>query len=100
MFKIGDWVKENRKPPYKITDEDVLRVVKNRKKSMYVGLWKPQENEWIWVNGSFGRCVNIIDETTVEGHYIGGSDFKLDISKCEPFIGELPTFLRLKYILR
>ena len=42
-------------------------------------LWQPKEGEWCWYGNSLLKVTDVND---------------LDLSKCEPFIGELPSFLK------
>jgi len=64
--------------------------------------WKPQEGDWCWFwtehSGvfymNFGKYSKFIDGKH-EGFGVNGNSYLLS-EKVEPFIGELPTKVRLK----
>lgn len=107
QFKVGDWVIEiHSKEIHQIIElfPDICRVRKPISEITYSTeytdfiLWQPKEGEWCW----------FYDDT--EGTPIFGRFYKQDkdfgnccypqhqinsqYSYCEPFIGELPTFLQ------
>ena len=100
MFKVGDWVIE------KSTNE--LKQVKigkseneESKLALYERLcilWQPQVGEWCWFKKEFVK-VNRIEES---GYIYFDTTFgdtkwceESDLSfLCEPFIGELPSFIK------
>ena len=104
QFKVGDWVRELNPLPfakevYQLSDSDFYGV--GRKSNIYfenIEKWQPKEGDWCW----------FYDDT--EGTPIFGRFYKQDkdfgnccypqhqinspYSYCEPFIGELPSFLK------
>lgn len=92
MFKVGDWVKINEYEEEVSThklDEDMLYLVKQFYKD-YTKLWKPKEGEWVvrtQVNGKAGVSISGFDVLMWTNE---------DVYECEPFIGELPSFLKDK----
>lgn len=100
-FKVGDWVtvSTTRKT------EQVLDVDSNfvyTKTSYYkinlCELWKPQEGEYCF--NEFNGLVKILK--TLDTHLVSATAYNPFIQKecivvlcqCEPFIGELPSFLK------
>ena len=108
MFKVGDWVR------YKHLEGD--RNIRPQQIEAWTGTdwgvngnlctssdlvqWKPRKGEWcVFPYGANGFCVSKFVE--VEYHadikhtlalFENGMSF--DILYCEPFIGELPSFIK------
>jgi len=108
MFKVGDWVQ---------TDEGIFRVreLKYSKEGTEVHiydhnefyfwfydeeckLWQPKEGEWCWFYDSEYPLSYILCkfETFDNGFWCrpNFSDTMERFNGCEPFIGELPSFLK------
>lgn len=98
-FKVGDWVtiSTTRKT------EQVLDVDSNfvyTKTSYYkinlCELWKPQEGEWCWFSNGSHLVLARLSRTendefiTNDTDMVGNCYYKY----CEPFLGELPSFLK------
>ena len=81
MFKVGDWIRDGYGYPYKITSETEAECID----ASVHKLWKPKEGEWCWQSFSDGEF-NL-------HQYSSTSNEKL---KYEPFIGELPSFIKEK----
>ena len=98
-FKVGDWLRnteENRVFKATKIDIDVIKFLSKLNKPHYAELWQPKEGEWCWYNKKyFIKVKNIKDEqiyfSSLDGMYINDWDY---LCKFEPFIGELPTFLK------
>lgn len=96
MFKVGDWLRPNKRSPVKLTiiDIDNIRLLENSV------LWEPIEGEICWTytqydegytKDCFPILVKRVDNGKVE--YIrNGRVSYTDIKDCVPFLGELPTF--------
>lgn len=95
QFKVGDWIcqdttyvmKVNRITDYAYHSNDGKAIKLENAK-----LWKPKPGEWCWYSKwdkivcvEFYLCKFVLDMNEVE------PEFK---HKYEPFIGELPTFLK------
>ena len=85
-FKVGDWVRAPSGCIYQINETNILHGTK------HFIQWKPKTGEWCWYSKwdkivcvEFYLCKFVLDMNEVE------SEFK---HKYEPFIGELPTFLK------
>lgn len=110
-FKVGDWV---RKEPF-LFEQEVYQLaysdfygVGRKSDSFFENLepWQPKEGEWCWfytntskgrrfINPQLGKFQNLVEQDT--NTYKNGYRYIADIGfykQCEPFIGELPTFLK------
>lgn len=107
-FKVGDWIKSTKFTHMKPSQVQSIYKSNTRKGdfglkcggtvnySSEVELWQPKEGEWCWYNKKyFIKVKNIKDEqiyfSSLDGMYINDWDY---LCKFEPFIGELPTFLK------
>lgn len=88
-FKVGDWVVH----PWRITQNSLDHSVNTELK-----LWKPQLGEWCWFyEDTEYTTINIVakySHTDKNGHYILGDKIGYPYTFCEPFKGELPSFLK------
>lgn len=82
-FKIGDWVSTPNRGVFQISHEIELSAWE-----ITLGgraeLWQPKEGEWVCVDRYDG---NLFTVCKFNSHF-------LDYKDCEPFIGELPSFLK------
>ena len=103
QFKIGDWVDyawefyrvhEEYNGKGNISKEVVNSLVRHDKN---VKLWQPKEGEWCWFRDNRGEaalkqfsqmCPIVATNYILKQGLISGT--------VEPFIGELPTFLKDK----
>ena len=104
QFKVGDWVKTKAGFIKQIscltgdkcdtlsignTSVGINVVFKNE-----IELWQPKEGEWCWF---WNRHTNI-SPLIRKFEYIFNGDFytngQMIFTHCEPFIGNLPTFLK------
>ena len=100
QFKVGDWVyyagefyrvHEEYNGKGNISKEVVNSLVRHDKN---VQLWQPKQGEWCWFWNKrlvqelhLSQFSNVFNDT----YYTHtGNDF----DHCEPFIGELPSFLK------
>ena len=58
-------------------------------------LWQPKEGEWIVIYPTH-PTMNKPTSFTVRQYFSNDPYWKLHIEKCEPFIGELPSFIKDK----
>jgi hypothetical protein len=105
MFKVGDWVKTTGMP-FKV-DEPVLSDIDCGE--LEVELWKPKEGEWCWfrsesmpkyiqVLAQFKEVYNEVDHIRYCVMYkqedVEEGVISIHYSECEPFIGQLPSFIK------
>ena len=95
QFKVGDWVvgKHNKNP---IHIKDIGTTPTNSSVTIngtfsvdQFTLWQPKEGEWCWFWN--GEGINSIDPFIARFNKcsrLNAFDY------CEPFIGELPSFLK------
>jgi hypothetical protein len=104
-FNVGDWVKSikyRHLRPIKIqtiyesnTRHGTLGLKSNGTVlySDEVELWEPKEGEWCWFYDRICKVTNYDERPYIEyqddSHYV-------DDDELEPFIGELPSFLKEK----
>jgi hydrogenase maturation factor len=82
-IKVGDWVifdNGNIKAIKKVSE--IMLDTYNDLLNKYTTLWQPKEGEWVVI--SFGNENAVITKFDKNANYV-------DI---EPFIGELPSFLK------
>jgi len=105
QFKVGDWVYMSKADPHPIciSTKDKLECVNKHTK-----FWKPNEGELYWdkCNGHLCKYTSITihnsGRVTVFGsvvdlclkHQAYSTQVSCILSKCEPFIGPLPSFLK------
>ena len=107
-FKIGDWVS------YYNGFKDVLFQIKefdcegrikhdcNRFKEEYLKLWKPKQGEWCWFWNknripTIGQFLSIETDGNLKysATFPNTPHTMIGYYKyCEPFIGELPSFIK------
>ena len=86
-FKLGDWVRNT------VTNEvyqfnNVLKELQYTTKLYAYELWQPKPNEWVWSKGSYTQAF-IFKWTSA--HEQAGI---INYPNYEPFIGQLPTFIK------
>lgn len=108
-FKVGDWVKDSHNTYCKILeiDEECINFINSRRHAgvmshKYIlehGIkpWNPIPEDWCWfiVSGTEFPMLRQLDHIDADGYYafkIRNTYFKC--SKCEPFIGTLPSQLQ------
>jgi len=104
-FKVGDWVRHSNGKPFKIkafefgnfVPESTLYKFGAEYHPSYIKeLWQPEVGEYIWTK-TFGiQKVHSVDNNEV-ALVLFHDDSNLGyehISKIEPFIGELPSFIK------
>ena len=109
-FKVGDWIKSTKFTHMRPSKVQSIYKSNGRKGDFglkcggtvhYASeaeLWQPKEGEWCWFKdeentiGSLTQLVGIEED----GTYYGYSSYGIpDKAPCvEPFIGELPSFLK------
>lgn len=118
-FKVGDWVRVLRKdgaissgligkvtgtPETTMYDNSIWIHLENgfssSTKPSNLEIWQPKEGEWCWFwnytdTPNFMMFNGITEDNLYNGiTCIGGCDIEFDY--CEPFIGELPSFIKDK----
>lgn len=104
-FKVGDWIKIgdaiqqitaiNPENDYNITC-DMVETTDDYVSIESIEPWYPKEGEWCWYKHHLVR----IDEINEYGYVRAMSasfceQFDFDgFKECEPFIGELPSFIK------
>ena len=103
MFKVGDWIRIKG-----TLESDIFKLTENEIKYKEIILghfifeentwvhWQPKEGEWCWMfsDGNLSphimqfSCMGLDGKTYLSG--FAGYD------ECEPFIGELPSFIKDK----
>lgn len=98
QFKVGDWVRTPNRDIFQIKHEIELsgwEITLGGKAE----LWEPRAGEWCWfAGGCYGiptvlRFLKRNSDTRYYGYLRDKFDFRV-FSHCEPFIGELPSFLK------
>lgn len=87
QFKVGDWCLDTR-------DNNIKQVLNPESPVVcaYYELWKPKQGEWCWffyeedTHGVIGRYGY--------PHHEYSGDYQDNCDNYEPFIGELPSFLK------
>ena len=106
-FKVGDWVtcETGGTNPYKIINENILKYCTNGSRKN-VKLWQPEEGEWCWFYFSesvsdhncltLGKFIGFRNKESnalfLEYYDTDNNIFASDM--CEPFIGNLPSFIK------
>lgn len=101
-FKVGDWVRIidgsglEEHSIHKL-DKEKLYLVKQLYRNS-VELWQPAKGEWCWFDTTSNTLPFIAKygEFNNEEYFIDNSTFikKHNIKTIEPFIGELPSFIK------
>lgn len=94
-FKVGDWIKEPNNTLTKLKEIPEL----NSYYAEECVLWKPQPGEWCWFWDAGNQPVlsRYKGYTKLTGYICDGDWYQKDMTGfqfCEPFIGELPSFLK------
>ena len=104
-FKVGDWIefdnsvfcvhKEYNGNRY--ISEEVANNLANYGKS--VTLWQPKEGEWCWIGKNLSKIVTHDRDgyftcLNSNGTYTAYMELEYIYKIAEPFIGELPSFLK------
>lgn len=94
-FNIGDWIVVNERP-YKVTQEDIDTCLEYPNYFDNVEKWNPKIGDFVIPNcvsrDSF-RVVRVLTESDNLGFF--QSDVGLLNNKsCEPFFGDLPSFIK------
>lgn len=99
-FKVGDWVRAPSGCIYQINETNILHGTEH-----FIP-WQPKPGEWCWVGYKLMKFSKLIKEdysTTFEfispdrdadGHKIKKYILERHLQVVEPFIGQLPTFLK------
>lgn len=96
MFKVGDWVRVKSE----VDGEYIERYDEVSKHySCELELWKPKEGEWYWLDRVLCKITFINEYGPDEFYFIDSVNQTerkgfFSISKIEPFIGELPSFIK------
>ena len=86
-FKAWDWVRDTRqgmKKPITQLKPNCIALTNPEEYAIYYIPWAPEVGEWVW-------CRNGYDSAYIIQYKIVNYDIE-----CEPFIGELPSFLKDK----
>ena len=90
MFKVGDWVRD-------VTDDSVHQVINedivNGKYSSAVK-WQPKVGEWCWFYDTVSSNPLLMQFEKQDNDKFYGKTTELYFREIEPFIGQLPTFLK------
>ena len=106
-FKVGDWVRDKKRKhkPFMVTSSDLETDSPNYVK-IDCELWQPQPGEWCWVGYKLMKFNKLIKEdysTTfefispnrdVDGYKIKEHILERHLQIVEPFIGQLPSYLK------
>lgn len=109
MFKVGDWVrhKENNNI-YQVKGFSIHGQTKgflqvpdeyNLLPSSECELWQPKEDEWCWIGKNLSKIVahdrdGYFTCLTSSGTYTAYMKLEYIYEIAEPFIGELPSFIK------
>ena len=97
-MKVGDWVRNNNNEIFQLEELHIWQ----KDLDFLVKLWQPKEGEWCW----FYNSDNYDSVQLTLGKFYGTSSKELkytyiDMDRqeyssecCEPFIGELPSFIK------
>lgn len=102
MFKVGDWVRYITGKTKTVARVDITGEIPN-----YIGvstgenvhiedceLWQPKEGEWCWFWSEGLLSPHIMEFTHMGKDGKGFCSGFAGYDYCEPFIGELPSFLK------
>ena len=112
-FKVGDWVRDGENIYQFIEPSSIYSYESSLQRCE---LWKPQLGEWCWFSNSrsydtpcLRKFITVIDDTYIalnsqnSSHITptevpsfkkGISDSYVTYKNCEPFIGQLPSYLK------
>ena len=94
-FRVGDWITISKGKAWKATEFDVAHL----KLDNDVELWQPKEGEWCWIGKNLSKIVahdrdGYFTCLTSNGTYTAYMKLEYIYKIAEPFIGELPSFLK------
>ena len=97
-FKVGDWVidKKRKHKPFMVTSSDLEADSPNYVK-IDCELWQPKPGEfcWFWNFTGMPRLEQFSKYYDLDGHLGNYETLTTELYHyCEPFIGQLPTYLR------
>lgn len=108
QFKEGDWVRIKDKNFNAIFQIDLIDEYGNlydknqnyKGEQKYWEHWKPKEGEWCWVSKNLSKIVThdrdgYITCLNSNGTYTEYMKLEYIYKIAEPFIGELPSFLKV-----
>lgn len=102
-FKVGDWVRDKRngmKNPIVQLKPDCIFLTNPEECGDIYELWQPKKDEWCWFyDKEFKTAIlaKYISMYKTEVYTYFRSSYHIDNGLflcCEPFIGELPSFLK------
>ena len=109
MFKVGDWVRLKDKDFNSVFQIELIdeygnlfdNTQKYRGEQQYYELWQPKEGEWCWFWDHTDSLIvlqqfkeKIVNESKTVYRTTDIAGFETVFYNCEPFIGELPSFLK------
>ena len=91
-FRVGDWIKSPSAGIFQCKSQASLDNCKGNYGDWE--LWKPEVGEWCWFwnKGSSEPSLGQFKEEINGKYYVKRKIYAFDF--CEPFIGELPSFLK------
>jgi len=101
MFKLGDWVRYIKGKTKTIARVEILNqrfnlIGVSTGENVHIDdceIWQPKEGEWVWVYDKEKKMAY----SPFIWKYTGAplnEEFDIETDNIEPFIGELPTFLK------
>ena len=91
-FKVGDWVRNTElNRIFKYSYSDLVYDKANPSHGKHDELWQPKVGEWVWSQVGDSKIPTVIEVT--QQHI---DEDWLNSNNCEPFIGELPSFIKDK----
>ncbi len=111
-FKVGDWVRVVGQKDIEMVNNKNVSIFNNPKKSIFFKHWQPEAGEWCWFYSDVMKLDNIgilrrftQMEKDIEDNDMFGYEprkafkeefehIKVFYKYCEPFIGQLPMFLK------
>lgn len=110
-FKIGDWVSYDngfKDVLFQIKEFECYGIIKHnskRIKEQYLKLWKPSRGEWCWFwsddmqtpvldNFVYSKVDNTITFIELNPNPYVAHILDKAYQYCEPFIGELPSYIK------
>ena len=100
QFKDKDWLRVIAGHERPINSVFQIKSCLTRYKLSDVELWQPKEGEWCWEKDYGLSLVISNDENGINCIVcfcltsVFGKEFTTTLKDCEPFIGELPSFLK------
>ena len=111
-FKVGDWVRVVGQKDIEIVNNKNVSIFNNPKKSIFFKHWQPEAGEWCWFYSDVMKLDNVCIlrkftqmEKDIEADDMFGCEptvpdkeefesIKVFYKYCEPFIGNLPSFIK------